>query len=59
MNKFAKRAINYNYLSESNPYTTIESLSELVNKNLALTNDKNFCVLNKPPGFVTLGNLYL
>lgn len=55
MNKFAKKAIKLNYLSESNPYTTVESLSELVTKNLSLTNDENFCVLNKPPGFVTLG----
>ena len=55
MNKFAKKAIKLNYLSETNPYTTVESLSELIAKNLSLTNDENFCVLNKPPGFVTLG----
>ena len=45
------------YLIRANPFKTIESLSELINKNLFLTNDKNVAILNKPPGFILSSNI--
>ena len=48
---------NLHYLQNSNPFRTLDSLSNLINDNLILTENKNVAILNKPPGFVLLGIL--
>ena len=61
MNRFANTAIRQEFcsLKSLKPYNSIESLKTLVDENLSLSDDKDYAVLNKPPGFVTLGKVFL
>ncbi|CAF0787308.1 unnamed protein product [Brachionus calyciflorus] len=40
------------YLIRANPFKTIDSIADFIDKNLYLTSNKDIALLNKPPGFV-------
>jgi len=50
------RKIN-NYLTEANPYKTVESISKLISDHIYETSNKDLVILNKPPGFMYLSIL--
>ena len=55
MNNLAKRAIYPHYFDKANPFKSVDSLNQLLDENLFVTNNPNIAILNKPPGFVLQG----